>query len=364
MVKRYPCLEVDINKIYNNTKIVKELCAEHGIRIAGVIKGFNAIPEASKKMVEGGCEWIGSSRIEQLQQIKEFGIKVPTLLLRIPMFSEIEDVVNYADVSLNSEKETLQRLNDEAKHQNKIHKVILMYDLGDLREGVFNRKELVELAQYVENKLENLELNGIGTNLSCYGSIVPTIKNLSELASAAEEIEEQIGRELEIVSGGATTVLPLLVKNGVPKKINHLRLGEGIVNTQDLPLHWNTEIKGLDKDTFILKVQIVELNEKPTYPIGELGVAAFGKAGVYEDKGIRKRAILAVGNQDLGDCSKLVPKDKNIKILGASSDHTIIDIDDCSKNYKLGDIIEFNILYQAMLFTTQSKSVYKIIKSY
>ncbi len=363
MVKRYPCLEVDLNKIYSNTKIVKDLCSNHDIRIAGVIKGFNAIPEAARKMVEAGCEWIGSSRIEQLQQMKEFGIKVPTLLLRIPMFCEIEDVVNYADVSLNSEKETLQKINDEAKHQNKIHKVILMYDLGDLREGVFDRKELVELAQYVENKLENIELNGIGTNLSCYGSVIPTTKNLTELGLAAEEIEELIGRELEIVSGGATTVLPLLVKNGVPKKINHLRLGEGVVNTQDLPLHWNTEINGLDKDTFILKAQIVELNKKPTYPIGELGVASFGEAGVYEDRGIRKRAILAIGNQDLGDSSKLIPKDKNITVLGASSDHTIIDIDDCDKDYKLGDIVEFNILYQAMLFTTQSKSVYKIIKN-
>lgn len=361
MKERYPCLEVNINKIYNNTKIVKQLCEKQGIRIAGVIKGFNAMPEAAIKMVEGGCQWLASSRIEQLKDMKEVGIKAPTLLLRIPMLSELEDVIKYADVSLNSEKETLERLNGEAEKQNKKHKVVLMYDLGDLREGVLDRDELINLALYVENDLENIELYGIGTNLSCYGSIVPTTKNLTELSNAAEEIEEKLGRKLELISGGATTVLPLLIKNGVPNKINHLRLGEGIINTQDLPLFWDVEIEGLDKDTFVLKAQIVEIGKKPTHPIGEIGVAAFGETGVYEDRGIRKRAILAVGNQDLGNCSKLVPKDKNIEILGGSSDHTIIDIEDSLIDYKLGDIVEFNVLYQAMLFTTQSKSVYKKI---
>ena len=289
---------------------------------------------------------------------------MPLLLVRIPMMCEIEDVVRYSDISLVSERETLNTLNEEAKKQNKTYGVVLMYDLGDLREGVFLKEELIQLAQYVEYEMGNLYLEGIGSNLSCYGSVAPSNENLSQLAEAATEIEEKLGRRLNIISGGGTTTLPLMVSGGVPKKINHLRIGEGINNTQDLPLYWNTNIEGLDPDVFILKAQIVELNEKPTHPIGQLLVNAFGDLPHYDDRGIRKRAIVALGNQDLGDSSRLVPRDKDMQVMGASSDHTILDIHDCKKQYKLGDIVEFNILYQAMLMTSLSDYVQKKIIRY
>lgn len=363
-MERYPILEVDLKKLYTNTKILTELCSSQGIKIAGIIKGFGGIVEGALEMEKGGCAQIGSSRIEQLKEVKEKGIAVPLLLVRIPMSCEIEDVVKYSDICLVSEKNTLIELNNEAKKQNKKYGAVLMYDLGDLREGVFTRKQLTELAEFVEYELDNVTLEGIGSNLSCYGSVAPTTKNLTELSEAASAIEERLNRHLNIVSGGGTTTLPLFTRGGVPSKINHLRVGEGIANAQDLPLFWNTNIEGLDIDTFVLKAQIVELNEKPTHPIGELMVNAFGEHGHYEDRGIRKRAIIALGNQDVGDSSKLVPKDKDIIVLGASSDHTILDIHDCKKNYKLGDVIEFNVLYQAMLFTSLSEYVHKKIIKY
>lgn len=360
-MEKYPVLEVDLNKIRTNTEIVTNLCKDNGIEAAGIIKGFGGIVEAAKAMAEGGCTQMGSSRIEQLKSLKEANINVPLLLVRIPMFCELEEVVKYSEMCLVSEKETLVKLNLEAEKQNKKYGVIIMYDLGDLREGVFYRKELIELSKLVEYELKNLTLEGIGANLNCYGSVAPTFKNLTELSDAAEEIEKILQRKLHIISGGGTTTLPLMITGGVPKKINHLRIGEGINNTQDLPMYWDTDIKGLDKDTFVLKAQIIEINEKPTYPIGELKVNAFGEYGHYEDRGIRKRALIGLGNQDVGDSSKLVPKDKNIIVLGASSDHTILDIHDSEIEYKLGDIVEFNVLYQAMLFTSLSQYISKKI---
>jgi predicted amino acid racemase len=361
---RYPLLEFNLKKLYHNTEIVTKLCENYGIKVAGIIKGFGGIPEGAEEMAKGGCYQIGSSRIDQLRVLKERGFDVPLLLVRIPMMCEIEDVVKYSDLSLVSEKETLDLLNSEAKKQDKVYGVVLMYDLGDLREGVFLKEDLIKLALYVEYDLNNLYLEGIGTNLSCYGSVAPSKENLNRLAEAATEIEEKLNRNLNIVSGGGTTTLPLLVRGGVPKKINHLRIGEGINNTQDLPLYWDTNIEGLDPDVFVLKAQIVELNEKPTHPIGQLMVNAFGDLPHYDDRGIRKRAIVALGNQDLGDSSRLVPKDKDMIVLGASSDHTILDIHDCKSQYKLGDIVEFNILYQAMLMTSLSDYVHKKIIKY
>lgn len=356
-MKQYPLLEFDLGKLLHNAQIITELCRSHGIEVAGVVKGFNAIPAGAFTIAKGGCKQIGSSRIEHLKVLKNLGLKVPTMLVRIPMLDEMEDVIEYADISLNSNIDTLQGLNETARRLNKTHKVILMYDLGDLREGFFYRKDIVDAACYVESNLNSLELIGIGTNLGCYGSTKPTIENLSELAETADAIESRINRSLEYVSGGGSTTLPALLQGDVPKKINHLRIGEAICNTQDLPRYWGVTIDGLDKDTFVLKAQVIELYDKPTYPIGELCVDAFGRKPVYQDRGIRKRAIVALGNQDTWDCNRLLPKDKDIIMVGASSDHTILDIQDCKKDYKVGDLIEFNVLYQSMLFTTMSPTV-------
>jgi len=358
-MKRYPVLEIDLNKLCSNGKIITELCSKNGIKVAGIIKGFGGIVPGARAMAAGGCVQIGSSRISQLKALKNKDFKTPLLLVRIPMLCEIDDVIRYSDMCLVSEKETLIALNNESEKQNKKYGVILMYDLGDLREGVFTRKELLSLSEFTEYELDSLSLEGIGTNLSCYGSVAPTTENLTELAEAAEDIEKMLKRKLNIVSGGGTTTLPLLTDGGLPEKINHLRIGEGIINAHDLPLYWNTNILGLDKDTFVLKAQIIEVGEKPTYPVGKLMVNAFGEHAHYDDRGIRKRAIVALGNQDVGDSSKLVPKDSDITVLGASSDHTILDIHDCKKEYKLGDVVEFNVLYQAMLFASLSKNINK-----
>lgn len=353
----YPLLEFNLHKLRNNARIVLDMCAKNHITVAGIVKGFNAIPAGALAMAEEGCSQIGSSRIRQLKTLKQLGMRTPTMLIRIPMISEAGEVVRYADYSLNSNIETLKVLNEEAFRLERRHKVVLMYDVGDLREGFFYRKEVVDAAVYVEQKLPSLELAGVGMNVGCYGSTKPTRTNLEELSSAAKEIEERIGRALEMVSGGGSTTLTTLAENQVPEKINHLRIGEAIANAQDLPKYWGLDIEGMDKDTFILKTQIVEVYEKPTYPIGELCVDAFGRRPVYENRGIRKRAIIAIGNQDTWDSSRLVPKDKNIIVVGASSDHTILDVQDSRNNYRVGDIVEFNVLYQSMLFTTMSPLV-------
>jgi predicted amino acid racemase len=352
----YPQLDINLSTIKNNTEVIVNMCRKHDIKISGVIKGFNGLPKVAEKILEGGAMNLASSRIDQLQKMKEKNIKTETLLLRIPMMSEIEDLVKYCDISLNSNKETLEKINEMAKKPNKTHRVILMRDLGDLREGVFKRDEFIELCRYTED-LENIYLEGIGTNLSCYGSIAPTIENMIELSETAEKVEKEIGRKLDIISGGGTTTLPLVYRGEIPEKINHLRVGEGIINAMDLPKYWDTDIEGLKTDTFICKAQVVESNMKPTHPIGKMCVDAFGNKPVYEDKGNRKRVILALGNQDTGDSKKLEPLDKRMIIMGSSSDHTIVDVHDVEKEIKVGDVLEFKLFYQAMLFLTGSRYV-------
>lgn len=76
-------------------------------------------------MVDGGCKYIASSRIEQLIDIRKSKIKNENMLIRMPMIREIEELVKYIDISLNSELETINKIEEECKKQNKEHKVIL-----------------------------------------------------------------------------------------------------------------------------------------------------------------------------------------------------------------------------------------------
>lgn len=361
-MERYPVLEINTSVIRKNAEIIKALCNKSGIEPCAVIKGFCGQPDIVKEIVGCGYKSLGSSRVAHLKEIKELYPETDTLLVRIPMKCEIPQVIRYCNISLESEKETLVLLNEEAKRQNTVHKVIVMRDLGDLREGIFDAEGVVEMAEFVETQLDNLHLYGIGANLTCYGSVAPTVKNLTELVNNARMVEQRIGRKLEIVSGGSTSSVPLVANGTIPEGITHLRIGEALVVPYDLEYSWNCVIEGMSNDTLVLKAQIVELNDKPTKPVGEQGINCFGSYREYEDRGIRKRAILALGEYDVGNYEKLVPKDCDTEILGASSDHTIVDIHSSKKQYRLGDVMEFNLRYQSMLFATSSCMIEKIKK--
>lgn len=281
------------------------------------------------------------------------------MLIRLPMEREIDELVRYIDISLNSEWKTIELIEEACRRHKTQHGVVLMFDVGDLREGFFNPKELMEQALYIENNCSHVKLMGIGTNLGCYGSVKPTSENLGRLSSLAGDINARIGRKLEIVSGGGTTSLPLLFQGKMPSGINNLRVGEAILLNRDLPDLWNTQVSGMYQDAFILKAQIIEIKDKPSYPIGELYVDAFGNKPTYQDRGVRRRALLAVGKQDFVEHDKLIPSEEGIEVIGSSSDHLIIDIENSKRKLKVGDVIEFYMSYSPMLYLCSSEWVKK-----
>ena len=355
-MSKYPELVVDLKKLENNIFKIKELCKEQGVFLAGVIKGCSGLPEAAYVYDKLEIPYIASSRLEQLEPLKG-KVKAKLMAIRVPMISEAEDIVRITDVSLNSSVEVLKALNEEAKKQNKIHDVILMKDLGDLREGFFKEEDIIEASLLIEKELPNLHLLGIGTNLGCYGAIVPTVEKLEELVSVAEHIEDRIDRKLEVISGGATTSLPRIFEKNMPERINNLRVGEGILLAKDLKDLWGYDMSFMYQDVFTLKCEVIEVKDKPSYPIGEIFVDAFGNKPTYEDRGVRKRALIALGKADYAFIEDLLIKEEGAFLVGASSDHTIIDIEDAKRDIHVGDIIEFNLCYSTMVYTTNSPNI-------
>lgn len=354
----YPRLEIDMKKLKSNVNNVLEVAEKNNIEIVGVVKSVNGIREIVEVLIECGIKTIASSRLSQLRLIKEINPNINTYDLRIPMISEVDELVECADISLNSNLEVLEKLNEAAKNQNKKHNVILMLECGDLREGIYNEDEMLDIASTVENKLDNLNLMGVGTNLGCYGSIMPTPEKMNELIGKARKIEEKIGRKLDVVSGAASTAFPMVARGKLPDGITQMRFGDCFY-VSDLDECFNYVMFDEDQESFKLQAEIIEIYDKPSHPIGEIAVDAFGNKKEYVDKGIRKRALIAVGRQDIGDCMHLRPLDKKLEIMGGSSDHTILDITDCDKEYKIGDIIEFYLMYENLLMSCQSEYIEK-----
>ena len=362
MERRFPMLEVDLEKLRHNIVEIVSLCSNLGISVVGVVKGFNGILPAMREFDESGCIAMASSRLEHIKTARVAGLNGPFYALRVPMLSEVSDLVRLCDGSLNSERETLKAINAECAIQQRTHNVILMADLGDLREGFWDKDELVETAVFVERELKQVHLYGVGTNLGCYGAINPTVQKMEELVEIAERVERSIGRQLEVISGGGTTSLPLVLDGTMPERINNLRIGEGILNGKDLRDLWRLDMSFLHFDVFTVKAEIIELKEKPSYPQGEIFVDAFGSKPQYTDKGLRKRALLGIGKLDVAICEQFVPRTPGVEILGGSSDHLIVDITDSAEPRKVGDILEFDVRYSTMMYTSASKYMHIEVK--
>lgn len=353
---KFPALTVDLKKIEHNAKTMVKMCSERGIKIAAVTKGYCAVPEIAEASVRGGVPMLADSRIENLIKLKE--LNVPKILLRLPMLSQVDNVVEYADISLNSEYKTIKALSEKALEKGKVHKIILMVDLGDLREGVWNTNAVAYVKDIL--KLKGIELFGIGTNLTCYGGVLPSVENLGLLSSIAGEIERSYNIKLEIVSGGNSSSVYLVQNGQIPGRINNLRFGEAILFGTEFA--YGKRIENTYGDAFKLYAEVVELKEKPSVPIGDIGLDAFGEKPKFVDRGVRKRAILGIGKQDVR-IENLKPADSKAIIIGGSSDHLILDVTDSEKKYNIGDVVEFNAHYTAVLTAMTSEYVEKVLIS-
>ncbi|KLU60634.1 hypothetical protein CEB3_c30170 [Peptococcaceae bacterium CEB3] len=349
----YPRLEIAESKIRLNCEYLTNFCSRQGIAIMGITKGVSALLPVVKAMLRGGIEKLGDSRMKNIRALKEAEIGVPVYLIRIPMLSELEEVVYWSEGSFNSEVDVMQALAHKAKLYNKTHKVILLVDVGDLREGILPEDVSKTVGQILD--FPALELEGLGTNVGCYGGVLPSPENIRILFDLAQEIEKRYGIRLKTLSGGNTATLSLLEKSNLGQGINQLRLGEAILLGTDATNH--RAVPGTSMDTMRLKAEVIEVKWKPSYPIGKIGRDAFGNIPVIEDRGEMRRAIVALGRQDCR-IEGLTPVDQSMEIIGGSSDHLLLDVTRCA-DIGIGSLVEFKVTYAAMLSLSTSSYVEK-----
>ena len=358
MDRKFPRLSVSLPKLRGNATEIVTRCAAAGINVCGVVKGCAGLPRVAQAFLDAGVKQLGSSRLEQIIRCREHGVPGPYMLVRIPAISELADVVRWCDVSLHSERAVLDALDAECARQHKTHQVIVMVDLGDLREGYWDKEEMVEVCVHVERQLPRLVLAGIGVNLGCVGSVQPTPEKMDDLLALARRVEDAIGRKLDVVSGGATSSYTLVHWHTMPEGINHLRIGENILLGKDLQVDWGIEdMNYLAMDAFTLTAEVIEVKTKPSYPQGQLCIDAFGRRPVYTDFGIQRRAILQLGRVDVGAVEALIPRETGVTVWGASSDHCILDVTHCDRELRVGDTVDFSLSYSNLVYLAAREDV-------
>lgn len=348
-----PRININLRKLQHNAATMVKLCNQFDIQVAAVTKGVCAHPRIAAALAAGGVQYLADSRIENFYRLQE--LPTEKIFLRLPMVSQALEVVKYSDISLNSELKTIKALNRAAEDLGKGHRIIIMIDLGDLREGIFHEEELRELLKEIKS-LRHIQVAGVGTNLTCFGGVIPDEVNLGRLIDLSRVAESVLGYPMEIISGGNSSSIHLLLENRVPKGINQLRLGEAILLGTESAR--GNSIQDTYQDALQLVAEIIEIKEKPSVPIGVIGRDAFGNIPVFEERGTLKRAILAVGKQDTAT-HPVYPLDTSIQVLGGSSDHLIIDLTHCRHPYGVGDEVVFNLSYGAMLALMTSEYITK-----
>jgi predicted amino acid racemase len=335
----------DTAKIAANTEAIVRLCAGHDIDVVGVSKCVRGEPEIVKAMLQGGVRIIGESRLVNIRRIREAGIECAVMLLRLPALSEAEDVVHLAQYSLNSEAEVIRALSAAAIASGRRHGVLVSVETGDRREGVMP-EEAAALCRLVLD-LPGLDLAGVATSLNCLCGVLPTVENQEAFAQLVESLQQDLGLEFPMVSAGHTGNLHLVMKGQVPACFNQLRIGEAILFGTDTTT--DADLPTPYRDAFKIYAEVVELKEKPSAPGGEVGVDAFMRVHEWPDLGLRRRATLSMGELDAG-VQFMRPTLAGTFVVGASSDHLVVDVTDAAVPIRVGDELEFVASYNAIAY--------------
>lgn len=352
---------IDIQKLKSNFDYLNTLFKKNNIEWSIVTKLLSGNKLFLSELLKFDIKQVCDSRVSNLKEIKSINPEIETIYIKPPAKRSIPSIVKYADISMNTESETIKLLSKEAQKQNKVHKIIIMIELGELREGVLGE----DFIAFYESifKLENIQVVGIGTNLSCLYGVLPNHDKLIQLSLYEQLIEAKFDKLIPYVSGGSSVTIPLIFQNLLPKGINHFRVGETLFLGTDV--YNNSNFKKMHSDVFSLHTEIIELIEKPTVPMGEMGTNVEGESFEFDEENIGEtsyRALIDIGLLDV-ETEHLELIDKEIQIAGASSDMIVIDLGKNLNNYKIGDLIEFKLDYMGILRIMNSKYIEKKVKN-
>ncbi len=350
-------ITLNTNKLKANYEYLNTIFHQRNIEWSVVTKVLCGNRKYLDQLLALGVKQVSDSRISNLKTIKQITPEIETVFIKPPAKRNAAKVVEFADISFNTEYDTIRFLSEAAVLQRKQHKIVIMIELGELREGVLREQFIDFYAQVFE--LPNIEVVGVGTNLTCMYGVLPNHDKLNQLCLYKQLVEAKFNKTIPYVSGGASVTIPLIERGLMPAGINHFRVGETLFLGTDV--YNNRPYEYMHNDVFRLYAEIIELNEKPVIPDGVLGQNLTGHLSVFDENlsgTCTHRAIVDIGLLDVED-GHIKPVDRNIQIIGASSDMIVLDLGSNPGKLKVGDQIEFSMDYMGLLRVMNSDYVDK-----
>jgi len=363
-------LLIHTDRIIGNIEKINALMKKHNSEwtlISKVLSGHkeslrNILAHPSIKEVHS----VGDSRLSSLEVIKSLRPDIVTMYIKPVPQNLVPSIVQLADISLISSMRTLELMNDAAARSGVVHRVIVMIELGELREGIV-RENIVDFYSRAF-AMENIDVIGLGSNLGCMYGIEPTYDKMIQLSLYRQILEQMFDRKVPIISGGSSITLPLVGSKRLPPTMNHYRIGEAVfLGTSPLD---NKRFRNLSTEVFEYQANILELEEKQTKPDGIISEAAVGHVAEAETQprsdDTHCRALMDFGLLDV-DVDDVVPKDNNVRFAGTTSDMTVFELGDNKDEkgklrYHVGDTVRFKPSYMGAARLMSSKFIYKTVR--
>lgn len=336
-----PRIEVDLDKIRRNTQTVVRRLGLHGIGVTGVTKAVCGHPAIAQAMLDGGVLGLADARLNNVQRLRQAGILCPITLIRTPMLSQAEQIVQFCEASYNTERAVIRELGSAARRKGTVHGVILMVEMGDQRDGILPQN-LSDMAQQVI-EIPGVALKGIGANFACLSGGAPTASQMATFCDLAHEINAICGPICKVFSGGNSASLPWAFAKHSPGCVNDLRLGEAILLGVE-PVSGDP-LDGMHTDAFTLVAEVIETRDKAATVNVDLAYPKLAQRRGATVRNMCRRHVLAIGHQDTDMLGLSMPAGSTF--IGATSDHLVIASN--SSAPKTGSELRFQVNYSALM---------------
>ena len=344
-----PRIEVDLGKIRDNTQTIAGRLGLRGIGVTGVTKAVCGHPAIAQAMLDGGASGLADARMSNVQRLREAGMTGSITLIRTPMISQADKVVQACEASYNTEILAISALAAAATRNGSVHGIVLMVEMGDQRDGILP-ENLADIAKQVM-QMSGVALKGIAANFACLNGFVPTAFQMAAFGDLANEIEGVCGPFVKIVSGGNSANLPWALGEHATGRVNDLRLGETILLGVE-PVSGD-RIDGLYTDAFTLVAEVIETEiESLPFPI-DLIDPTTERLRIVTARGASARMILAMGHQDTDILGLSMPFGSTL--IGATSDHLVIGT--ARSLPKVGSELKFRMNYNALMHAMSAPDI-------
>ncbi|SDA85746.1 Alanine racemase, N-terminal domain [Algoriphagus alkaliphilus] len=174
-------LTLNFEKLRTNFEFLKNLFEEKEVKWGVVSNLLCGNKLFLQELINLGIRGIHDSRISNLAMVTPpLNRSIQTGYIKPVSKKNVSQMVKFADVCLNSELETIRMISEEAVRQDKPHKIIIMVETGDLREGVMGGN-LVDFYEEIF-ELPKIDVIGLGTNLNCLNGVMPSTDKLIQLS--------------------------------------------------------------------------------------------------------------------------------------------------------------------------------------